>query len=220
MKKLWLFPMIFFILILLAGSMRWGEGPLQDFGEYRILHTKDYWTGQRWIVLFGGLAESPGDQETKPYPLYSGEWIPYLPQDELDLQMEAVLNRATYQTKWQALEAKIKELEAENKRKKLTTGGPQAGELATDPTRQALLDATWELNHLHTEARKVLLGELKAEAKQKELLATIGWGFLLVLTFAFTLHYFRVEVKRWKRVNETYEIVEYVTKNNHYPGEK
>ena len=35
MKKLWLFPMIFLILILLAGHFRWAEGPLQSAGSIK-----------------------------------------------------------------------------------------------------------------------------------------------------------------------------------------
>ena len=88
MRKLWLFPTLLFILILLAGGFRWAEGPLQSFGDYQVLHTKDRWTGQRWIILFGGSTRWAGDCAAGPYPLYSGERLPYLPQEELDTQLE------------------------------------------------------------------------------------------------------------------------------------
>lgn len=211
MKKLWLFPMIFFILILLAGGFRWGKGPLQNAGDYQVMHMKDHWTGQRWIILFGGLTEMSNHQKTEPYPLYSGEWVPYLTQKELDIRMETVLGQSAYQSKWRTLEQRIKGLEAQ------VAGVVPVPEGETEAARQALYEATWELDSLYAEAKQVLLTDYKAEAKKRELLATVIWGFLLVLTFGSALHYFLVEVKRWKQVNETYEIVEYVTKNHRYP---
>ncbi|NLW59815.1 MAG: hypothetical protein GX073_05655 [Firmicutes bacterium] len=218
MKKLWLFPMIFFLLILLAGQLRWEKGPLQHVDAYQIQHLKDHWTGQRWVILYGGLAETSGDPEHRPYPLYSGEWLPYFPQEELDLRLEEVLGRPEYHGKRQLLQQKIKDLEiqaarvAENKGKDSFLAGVEP-----EAIHQALSEATWELDTLYTGAKKVLLAEYRAEAKKRELLATIIWGLLLVVTFSVALHYFIAEVKRWKQVHETYEIVEYVTKNNRYP---
>ena len=218
MKKLWLFPMIFFLLILMAGHLRWEKGPLQHAGAYQVQHMKDQWTGQRWIILYGGLAEGSGDPDNRPYPLYSGEWIPYFTREELDLRLEEVLSRPEYHGKRQLLQQRIKDLEIQAARAAESTDeDPPVAEMDRDTVRQALYDATWELNTLYAGAKQVLLIEHRAEAKKHELLATIIWGFLLVVTFSFALHYFLAEVKRWKQVHETYEIVEYVTKKNRYP---
>ncbi|HHW11465.1 MAG TPA: hypothetical protein GXX33_00475 [Firmicutes bacterium] len=218
MKKLWLFPMIFFLLILLAGYLRWEKGPLQQVGAYQVQHLKDQWTGQRWVILYGGLAEESSDPDHRPYPLYSGEWLPYFSREELDLRLEEVLNRPEYQGKRQILQQRIKDLEIEAARvAESTDKAPAVTETERETVRQALYDATWELNTLYAGAKQVLLAEYRGEAKKRELLATAIWGFLLVVTFSFALHYFLAEVKRWKQVHETYEIVEYVTKNNRYP---
>ncbi|NLC52957.1 MAG: hypothetical protein GX770_03210 [Firmicutes bacterium] len=218
MKKLWLFPMLFFLLILLAGHLRWEQGPLQSVGAYQVQHTKDQWTGQRWIILFGGWAEENADPDHRPYPLYSGEWFPHFTQEELDLRLEEILSRPEYHGKRQLLQHKIKDLEIQVARAAESTGGdPPEAEMDGDRVRQALYDATWELNTLYAGAKQVLFAEYRAEAKRHELVATIIWGLLLVVTFSCSLHYFIVEVKRWKQVHETYEIVEYVTKNNRYP---
>ena len=80
--------------------------------------------------------------------------------------------------------------------------------------QEALADATWELNSLYAAARQVLLAEVKEEAGKKEWIATGVWRFLLLATFCWAFHYYPDEVKRWKQANETYEIVEYVTKHN------
>ncbi len=215
MRKLWLFPMLFFILILLAGGFRWAEGPLQSLGDYQVIHTKDRWTGQRWIILFGGSTQFSEGHAAEPYPLYSGEWMPYFTQEELDVRMEAVLNRPEHQRRYLFLQQKIKDLEAQ-------VAG-QTSDLQSDPAggegmvREALADATLELSSLYATAKQVLLTEYKKVAKKKELLATGVWGFLLLITFCWAFHYFLAEIKRWKQVNETYEIVEYVTKSNRYP---
>lgn len=214
MKKLWLFPMIFLFLILLAGHLRWEKGPLQHTDAYQVQHTKDQWTGQRWIILYGGMAEESADPDNRPYPLYSGEWLPHFTREELDLRLEEVLSRPEYHGKRQLLQQRIKALEMQ-----VVRSGEEASEAETDSdaARQALYEANWELNTLYAGAKQVLLAEYRAEAKKRELIATIVWGFLLVVTFSIALHYFLAEVKRWKQVHETYEIVEYVTKNNRYP---
>ncbi|HEY8393145.1 MAG TPA: hypothetical protein VIL83_10525 [Capillibacterium sp.] len=216
MRKLWLFPMLLFILILLAGGFRWAEGPLQSMDDYQVLHTKDRWTGQRWVILYGGSTRLAGGSAAGPYPLYSGERLPYLPQEELDTRLEAVLSRTEYQRKYLALQQQINELEARVTGE--TAKGKPAGQDGEERTvQEALADATWELNSLYAAARQVLLAEYKAEAKKKEWLATGIWGVLLLAIFCWAFHYYLDEVKRWKQANETYEIVEYVTKNNRYP---
>ncbi|NLM36536.1 MAG: hypothetical protein GX202_00220 [Firmicutes bacterium] len=217
MKKLWLFPMTFFLLILLAGYLRWEKGPLQTAGAYQVQHLKDQWTGQRWVILYGGWAEESGDPDHRPYPLYSGEWLPYFSRAELDLRLEEILNRPEYQGKRQLLQERIKELETEAARAAESNDGVAATEADLETVHRALYDATRELNGLSAEAKQVLLVEYRAEAKKRGLLATAIWGFILVVTFSIALHYFLAEVKRWKQVHETYEIVEYVTKNNRYP---
>lgn len=217
MKKLWLFPMLFFLLILLAGHLRWEKGPLQHAGAYQIQHTKDQWTGQRWIVLYGGLAEAGAEFGTQPYPFYSGEWIPHFTRDELELRLEEVLSRPEYQGKRLLLQEKIRELELQAARIEQATGAQPPAVTDQETIRQALAETTWELNTLYAGAKQVFLNEYRAEAKKRELLATVIWGILLLVTFSFALHYFLAEVKRWKQVHETYEIVEYVTKNNRYP---
>jgi hypothetical protein len=204
--------MIFFILILLAGGLRWAKGPLQNYGDFQVLHTKDRWTGQRWLYFFGGWSElSP---PTQPYVLYSGERVPYLPREELEMRREEVLKQPEYERKWLGLQRQISELEVKIGQEPDLQSVP-AGEVRT--VQQALADANWELNSLYATAEQVLLAEDKEVAKKKELLATGVWGLLLVFTFFWAFHYFLAEVKRWKQVNETYEIVEYVTKNNRYP---
>jgi hypothetical protein len=218
MKKLWLFPMIFFILILLAGYFRWAEGPLQSTGDYQILHLKDTWTGQRWVVLFGGLVELSGTGKVEPYPLHSSTRIPYITQEELNAGTQAVLERSAYQTMWRALDRKITELEAQAKSLGLRI--PPLPEEEDEMISQSLAEAVRERDTMFMEAKTVYFSEYMTVAKRWELVAKILWVLLLLLTFSFAFHYFLAEVKRWKRANETYEIVEYVTKNNRYPLEK
>ena len=79
MKKLWLFPMIFFLLILLAGHLRWEKGPLQHTDAYQVQHTKDQWTGQRWIILYGGMAEEAPSQVTDRILYIVASGFPILP---------------------------------------------------------------------------------------------------------------------------------------------
>ena len=219
MKKLWLFPMIFLILILLAGHFRWAEGPMQSAGEYQILHSKDNWTGQRWVVLFGGLVELSEVGTAEPYPLHSRTRIPYITQEELKVEIEAVLERPAYQTKWRALDRQITELEAQAKSLSLEVPA-QEGRVEVDTVSKALFEAKRERDVVFTEAKTIFFAEYTAMAKRRELIAKIIWVMLLLLTFSVAFHYFLAEVKRWKRANETYEIVEYVTKNNRYPLEK
>jgi hypothetical protein len=210
--------MIFFILILLAGHFRWTEGPLQSTGDYQILHLEDTWTGQRWVVLSGGLVELPAVDAAEPYPLHSRTRFPYITQEELNAGTKAVLERSAYQTMWRALDRKITELEAQVKSLGLRV--PPSPEERDDTIVKALAEATRERDTMFMEAKTVFFEEYTVVAKRREVVTKILWVLLLLLTFSVAFHYFLAEVKRWKRANETYEIVEYVTKNKRYPLEK
>lgn len=233
MRKLWLFPLTFFILLLMAGVFRWEKGPCQEQGVFQVIHTKDYWTGQNWILLYGGFEDYPPTSE-QPYPLYSGEWIPHLDRIELAEQMDQMLTRPEYQSEWQEYQERIRELEEV----KSSTQAGYERYLQSEESNvqasaevdensyhsyqawleadQALDQSTWELNTFYTKLRAEMMAEYKTVAQNRERIVTVVWLGLLLVTFIFSVHYFMGEIKRWKRVNETYEIVEYVTKNNRY----
>lgn len=233
MRKLWIFPTIFFLLLLGAGIYRWEQGPIQDQGDLQLVHTKDRWTGQSWILLFGGFKEQKADASF-PYPLYSGERIPHLSVDLSKAKTEEILARPENQVKVRELEEKIRveeriretnrerhdlylEMLEENgnsKRNLNMDEGLSSAYLAWKEAEEAIHEYTWQLNSVYTEFEKKMLEEYKQEALKRERIALIIWIILLILLFIVSLHYFWDEVKREKRVNETYEIVEYVTKRN------
>ena len=159
-------PHDLFLLILLAGHLRWEKGPLQHTDAYQVQHTKDQWTGQRWIILYGGMAEESADPDNRPYPLYSGEWLPHFTREELDLRLEEVLSRPEYHGKRQLLQQRIKDLEMQ-----VVRSGEEASEAETDSdlARQALYEANWELNTLYAGAKQVLLAETARRPKNANL---------------------------------------------------
>ncbi|NLW56419.1 MAG: hypothetical protein GX050_07385 [Firmicutes bacterium] len=234
MRKLWLFPLILFILLLLAGVWRWEKGPCQEHEDFQVLHMKDQWTGQNWFVVYGGFEDFLPAAGGRPYPMYSGEWIPHLTRVEFEEQMDLMLAQPEHQSKWQGYQTRLRELEE-------VKSSNQAGyerylALAESSSRtqaevdealflsyqawleadQKLEESTWELTTFYTELTEEMVAEYKAAAEQRKRIATYVWLGLLLVTFVFSLHYFIMEIKRWKRVNETYEIVEYVTKNNRF----
>ncbi|HBG15808.1 MAG TPA: hypothetical protein DDW93_03430, partial [Firmicutes bacterium] len=91
-----------------------------------------------------------------------------------------------------------------------------AAHQAWNKADQAIYEYTLELNSFYTNLKTEMLQNYKIEAKKRERIASLIWLGLLIIFFIFALHYFVMEIKRWKRVNETYEIVEYVTKNNRF----
>ncbi|HBK69876.1 MAG TPA: hypothetical protein DDZ91_14650 [Firmicutes bacterium] len=227
--------MIFFILLLLAGILRWEKGPIQNQGDFQVAHIKDYWTGQSWVLLFGGFEDFQNETNSEPYPLYSGEWIPHLRSEELREQMELILASEENQAQWRKLEENIKELEEVKsstreghdlylelieknnfKNKTSSTEELSAAHQAWNKADQAIYEYTLELNSFYTNLKTEMLQNYKIEAKKRERIASLIWLGLLIIFFIFALHYFVMEIKRWKRVNETYEIVEYVTKNNRF----
>src|SRR5690554_4567155 len=49
MKRLWLFPLLFFILLLLAFQFRWEENTLRREAEQWLVLKTDRWTGNTWF---------------------------------------------------------------------------------------------------------------------------------------------------------------------------
>lgn len=233
MRKLWIFPLIFLLLLLGAGVFRWEQGPIQTQGDLQLVHTRDRWTGQSWITFFGGFEEEKANASF-PYPLYSGERVPHLSAEVSKEKIEEVVARPENQAKVKAIEEKIREEEriretnrerhdlylemleknSDSKRNTNMDEGLSAAYLAWKEAEEAIHEYTWQLNLLYTEFEKEMLEECRQDAKKREQIALIIWIVLLILLFIVAVHYFLDEVKREKRVNETYEIVEYVTKRN------
>lgn len=55
MKRFWVIPTVIFFLILVAYPFRWEEGPTQSKPNLKMVHVKDKWTGQAWIIYYGEL---------------------------------------------------------------------------------------------------------------------------------------------------------------------
>lgn len=234
MRKLWLFPLILFILLLCAGGWRWEKGPYQEQGDFQVLHTRDRWTGQRWLVVYGGFKEILPPADGWPDPQYSGDWIPHLTKAEFEERMEQLLAQPEHKSRWEGFQGRLRELE-EVKSANLAgyerylaimenDSKAAAAEEAVFHAYQAWIQAdqeheqtSWELTAFYAELREKLVAAYKTSALQRKQIATYVWFLLLLTTFIFSLHYFILEIKRWQRVNETYEIVEYVTRNNRYP---
>ena len=84
MKRLWIFPLLFFILLLGAFQFRWHDGPLHKDGDYWVVYKTDRWTGHTWFYrahLAEGYAAPGGAGKAisfhpllKPEETTEGDW--------------------------------------------------------------------------------------------------------------------------------------------------
>ncbi|ADG82315.1 hypothetical protein [Thermincola potens] len=49
------FGVIFLTILIIIYPFRWEKGPTQKFGNSTIVHKKDRWTGQPWIITYGSI---------------------------------------------------------------------------------------------------------------------------------------------------------------------
>jgi hypothetical protein len=62
MKKTWLVFAVVCVVLLLAWPFRWEKGPVLTHESGKVIHTKDRWTGQRWVTIYflrGNVVENP-----------------------------------------------------------------------------------------------------------------------------------------------------------------
>jgi hypothetical protein len=72
MKKLWIIPVILFLILLIILPLRWDKGPTQSFGgALKIQYITDRWTGQKWLKLYGAFPET---KEHGWIPAYTSKW--------------------------------------------------------------------------------------------------------------------------------------------------
>lgn len=53
MKRLWIIPLIFIIILSGLWFFRWEKGPTQNEKNLKIQHIRDSWTGQAWTISYG-----------------------------------------------------------------------------------------------------------------------------------------------------------------------
>lgn len=102
MKRKWIIPLALCLLLLIAWFFRWERGPTQTDKSLKIIHSKDRWTGQAWITVYG-----KGDGR-----LYSGNEFPVLSPNEVEYRKSQILSSPGEAQKKQELEKGL--VEAEN----------------------------------------------------------------------------------------------------------
>lgn len=82
MRRKWIIPLVLWALLLVAWFFRWEQGPTTQLGnDLKIVHTKDRWTGQAWIVVYGNEGSK----------MYSGEMIPVISTQQLEKRKAQIL---------------------------------------------------------------------------------------------------------------------------------
>lgn len=197
-NRLWVLPAVVCLGLLVAWLFRWERGPVQkQSGVYEgtvwaieIHHLRDRWTGQAWVALYGN------DPKEKKW--YSGEVRPVPSQVEVAKRKEQVLERPEQKARREALNSQIAEC---NRMKSLYEEAQRSYEKANRlgnaesltpeiiqahrrwkeiDTKAELLAA--ELADLERGAEETAISELKHLAWQKQKLATVVWGGLVVIS--------------------------------------
>ncbi|MGB9663213.1 MAG: hypothetical protein ACPL5F_14590 [Moorellaceae bacterium] len=168
-----------------------------------VHHLRDRWTGQAWMVIYGL------DPEKKEW--YSGERILVPPRAEVGKRIEQVLERSGQKARRDALISQIAEC---NRTKSIYEEAQRQYEVATrvgKPLSQAQIESyrIWkeanaksellaaELADLERKAEETVISELTPPARQKEKLATVVWGGLVVISAvaACVMYFSRSAVK-------------------------
>lgn len=99
MKVSWVIPAAVCILLVIAWPFRWEKGPVQSTVESKIVHMRDRWTGQAWLVLYGNIDSQ----------LLSGEMRPVPSQADIARRKERILSSPEQAQKKQELERQLAE---------------------------------------------------------------------------------------------------------------
>ncbi|KUK10377.1 MAG: Uncharacterized protein XD50_1348 [Clostridia bacterium 41_269] len=96
--------------MLAAWPFRWEKGPTQTVHgsdeDLKIVHLRDRWTGQNWLVYYGWHGEE----------VYSGETYPHLNEEVIAKEASLILKSPEGRKKKQDLEAKLAEAKEEKKK--------------------------------------------------------------------------------------------------------
>lgn len=135
MRAKWIFPLVVCILLLLALTFRWEQGPTQTNKDLKIIYTLDRWTGQTWIKTYGisnGI-------------ILGGEMEPITAQKSIDeRKMQHLSSSEAIQYK-EDLNKKIQEYEKE---KDLHTVGYNECRRLVELNKSSIFDFTGGFNKL------------------------------------------------------------------------
>lgn len=232
MQRKWIIPLALCLLLLIAWFFRWERGPTQTDKSLKIIHSKDRWTGQAWITVYG-----KGDGR-----LYSGDEFPVLSLNEVEYRKSQILSSPGEAQKKQELEKGL--VEAEQTMKEHDWGRAKYLEYAdilyqrANPSpykiglpstfgnkrykeyeygipqnfindQQIWLDAMhvkWETNaKLYEQIKQAgeqADSELKTWARQLRTIATGVWGGLLAVAAVATIFLYRREAGQKPRREE------------------
>ncbi|HEY8345178.1 MAG TPA: hypothetical protein VIL66_08330 [Bacillota bacterium] len=275
MKRLWVFPLLFLILLLGAFQFRWYDGPLHKDGDYWVVYRTDRWTGHTWFyrahlaqgsaapdagevdnlpsaVETGGnesgrtettsetdLASSALNPANIPTPIFLEHFIPAV--DEILLRERVAKALETEEKKQGFLEVHYKMEDIariiqanqeghfnyiqakEDYRLRRSRKGPSAEEerahLAWSEATEAYKRLEQELSHLYHQVRVENAQIIQDRMVLKTKAFTIAWLVLVFFSLLLTVHYFICDVKQVKRINETFEVIEYHTRKDTGRGE-
>lgn len=276
MKRLWIFPLLFFILLLGAFQFRWHDGPLHKDGDYWVVYRTDRWTGHTWFYRAhlvegyaapGGAGE--GDQLSSvvetgrndrggtgtspdidlassalnpaniPPPIFLAHFIPAV--DELLLRERVAKALETDEKKQGLLEVHYKMEDIariiqanqeghfnyvqaeEDYRLRRSRRRPSAEEerahLAWSEANEAYKSLEQELSRFYHQVRAENAQIIQEQVVLKTTVFTIVWFVLAFFSLLLTVHYFICDVKQVKRINETFEVIEYHTRKEKGRGE-
>jgi len=91
------------VLLLGAWFFRWEKGPTQTINGDKIVHLRDRWLGQSWVLFYGRFGED----------FLSGEEVPYIKDSSVKERAEVVLKGPVGLKKRNELEKRLSEAQAE-----------------------------------------------------------------------------------------------------------
>lgn len=276
MKRLWIFPLLFFILLLSAFQLRWYEGPLHKDGDYWVLYRTDRWSGHTWFYR-AHLAENSGpqisaDQDINPQstgereknnegrsetpqdtnlvssglnlanvptPIFLDHFVPAV--DELILKERVAKALETGEIKQSILEIQYKLEDTariiqanreghlsyvkaeENYRlrrtRRMPTAEQEEAHKAWSEANDSYLSLNKELSEIYYQVRINNAQIIREQVILETKVFTVAWMLLTFLCLLLTVHYFVSEVKQAKRINETFEVIEYHTRKDKGRGD-
>jgi len=271
MKRLWLFPLLFFILLLLAFQFRWKESPLRREAEQWVVLKTDRWTGNTWsyrvhtlestglvldvasqeeevnidekveqtenVELIGenlGSSETLRVETSLPLPYFLEFFSPVIDEEVFAERLTTALE--TEETKQKILEIEYRiedtnqalednrqghveyEKAEENfrlkrSRRRPSTQQTEAHEAWTE-ANNTISQLKQELSELYKEVSTESYAYLQNQVVFKTRLFTLVWGVFTILSLLIAVHFFMCEVKHGKRINETFEVIEYHTRKD------
>lgn len=276
MKRLWIFPLLFFILLLSAFQFRWHDGPLHKDGDYWVLYRTDLWTGHTWfyrahlaegsVVPSGAeqgdntqsavetgrneggrngtspdtdLASSALNPANIPTPIFLDHFIPAVNELLLRKRVARALEADEKKQGILELHYKMEDITRiiqanqeghfnyvqaeENYRLQRSRRRPSAEEekahIAWSEANEAYKGLQQELSSLYHQVRAENAQIIRDQVVLKTKVFTIAWLVLIFFSLLLTVHYFICDVKQVKRINETFEVIEYHTRKDKGRGE-